>query len=1367
MLVTSHNTERFSEALVRLNRELEILSKNNLQSQAVLAEDFFLSLLNALYGWKLTNANAETRNAKAVDLIGTDDVGSPLLVQVTVTCTRDKVRETLAKAKKAGYAGEGCRIKFAFVGKQNPGAMGKSLIPNEGDAIFDQKRDLLFSEDLVKRFMHLEPTSQDNVLRIVELWTGMHSYEKDARTFEASMIHRINSHLIEQRDNHPSFVLMNGSPDEALLPKVEPIPNRTRRASVDGADPILLSEAVLNSWSSERRTHLLITGRGGVGKTVALLTFATEEGFLPRNVPAVYIPLCELAQYHEQRRDCIDTYLRNTFPKDECDFLGKLSHERRAASPSLILLLDGHNEIPVNLRDDVDRSIKKWAERGGTQVVTTSRIPSLTSVANTRQVDLRGLSKDEVSTYLTNCGVAKPDDGSNLWQVLETPLMLKLYIDVETFKRSMSVPYINLEEPYSAGCLVWNYLQRELWRVIKLNQGDFTKAEYVTSLLLTLPYVCWRMESEHELKITANRFEEYVHDACDYWASGEKPKGFLTTERRLHSSLKWSAADDLFNSQLTILSDETGFLSWNNDGYSLLHQNLRDGLAALHLRNVMERSENNLPEAYTKPISRYVRDFLIELVESNEWDSLLLRLWGFNRQNYPTHAIATHNLLCVIHGKCDGDLSTLDWTCMNLHNVNLFGFRNSDSRMVLSRDKLKFDKTVLRIESFLPQGHSQQITSVCYSSDGSTLASGSYDGTVRLWEVTSGRASMELRAMDGHDAISSICLSPDGRTIAGGSTSGRIHWWHVATGREIRAFNTSFGLNEERREVVAVCFSPDGSIIAGVSGSGHVILWSTVSSEMIGLRKGQGEARAICISPDGSTIATGFSSGRIKLWSMTTLGSIAKLGIRDLYDYGPFLKQFHLDTHDPESEGTMILEREGWVTSVCYSPDGTKLVSGYADGAALIWDVEIGREVMSLFDGINEVWSVCFSSDGSRVATSSSDGVVRIWDASTGELITKLEGGGRIDSVLFSPDDETVAGGLQDGTVRLWDVTTEHYTTLGEHHDWATSTSFSPNGSVLASGSTDGSVRLWDVTAGTLLKRYVGCNGEVSFVAFSPDGTIIAGLYSDGSVLLWDVTSGFEVARLERHPDVISSICFSPDGTSIISGSLDGSVRLWDVTTGRERGSYGTCMQGLSSIALNKDGTIIAGGCTDGSIHLWDRTTGYEMGTNEVLQTNLGTITSICFSPDGSAIALGLQAGQPSLCLLDMVSGKLSVLDGGSWGASCVCFTPSGETIAYVSRGFYHLIHLHNRYADMQRTPVIKQEEITSVCLSPDGHTLAYSSTERIAFLRLNERQTYEDYSYSHHIVPLHGIDISGIDFSLANIGEHDRNILRQNGAKV
>jgi len=115
------------------------------------------------------------------------------------------------------------------------------------------------------------------------------------------------------------------------------------------------------------------------------------------------------------------------------------------------------------------------------------------------------------------------------------------------------------------------------------------------------------------------------------------------------------------------------------------------------------------------------------------------------------------------------------------------------------------------------KGHTHWVWSVSFSPDGSLLASGSYDSTIKLWRVADGSL---VRTLKGHtDWVNSVSFSPDGRLLASGSEDNTIKLWRVSDGSLVRTLKGHTG------EVRSVSFSPDGRLLASGSGDNTIKLW--------------------------------------------------------------------------------------------------------------------------------------------------------------------------------------------------------------------------------------------------------------------------------------------------------------------------------------------------------------------------------------------------------------------------------------------------------------------------------------------------------------------------------------------------------------
>ena len=231
------------------------------------------------------------------------------------------------------------------------------------------------------------------------------------------------------------------------------------------------------------------------------------------------------------------------------------------------------------------------------------------------------------------------------------------------------------------------------------------------------------------------------------------------------------------------------------------------------------------------------------------------------------------------------------------------------------------------------------------------LASGSWDNTIKLWDVNTGK---EIRTLTGHaNWVNSVAFSPDGKFLASGSADCTIKLWQVQTGIEIQTFT---GHSDP---VSSVAYSPrtpttnsqERQLVASGSNDYTIKLWQIYTGRNIYTLTGHSFfVNCIAFSKNGEILASGSGDNTIKLWHVNTG------------------REIH----------TLIGHSDS-VWSVAFSQDGQFLASGSWDNTIKLWHIHSGREISTLTGHSNYVRCVAFSLDGQTLVSGSDDDTIKIW----------------------------------------------------------------------------------------------------------------------------------------------------------------------------------------------------------------------------------------------------------------------------------------------------------------------------------------------------------------------------------------------------
>ncbi|SDF90259.1 WD40 repeat [Dyadobacter soli] len=922
-----------------------------------------------------------------------------------------------------------------------------------------------------------------------------------------------------------------------------------------------LQLAVEALWQNKKSQALLV-GDGGMGKTVSLLLLWRDLLFDENGPVPIFIPLNEYNSSSEaERNDFVVRYIYKNLlnipepPDETVNALWQLFETSRDGKPSLILLLDGLNEVTVP-KGRLMATLNDLAARAdGTQMVISSRNKQIEKLdlasESAALMQILPLTQETVVAYLKEKGQEVPAN-KDLLGLFSNPMMLTLYSGANNIAlRFKDDDRFHFRKVTTYGELLWNFNEAQLAQLTDAN--DEADIRYQNFLLRVLvPYIAYRMEDRGKYAITIRKLADPVFN---FKTLLDEAFAELDTEELTDIYPEFEGKrKELGLGILTELDDKEQrsgkvkqflverlrVLVMEGDDLRFLHQNFRDFFAVCHIRNVTQVAmvRRVLPDVFFR---NYIPVYLRRLLGEIEGEHNVIPTWNAakSRLELPVR----ENLLSAVMDLCRSDSGVVAgeaerafvirnvitiWLDLrqSLAGANL---TNLDLRQIqfnglpLTKHKgsaylpARFEGSIVDGDGFIFNGHYGQINQVHYSADGKKLLTASDDCTIKEWLTATGKL---LQTFTGHDdKVVSARYSPDGQKVVSASYDTFVKEWSVTTGAELASYEHAHS------KVNNAVYSPDGTKILTCADDKLVREWRVETRECNMMYAGHTKnVASVAYSPKGDKILSASADNTVREWFVRTRECLRTL-----------------NGHTEK------------VNSVCYSPDGTLILSASDDRTMIEWSAESDAPFRIYKGHSDQVYSAIYSADGERILSTSKDKTMREWSVKTGlESRTYAGHTDKVNFASYSPDKPRVVSASDDKSIREWSVETgtQLYAISGQS-DWVVNKCIvSPDSKKLLTVNYDRTFSEIHIASGIALQAFRGHEKWLHRARYSSDGTKIISTSDDMTIREWLVETG-ECIRIYRgHAYGVEDATYNADGTQITSRDFGHNFRKWSVATG-------------------------------------------------------------------------------------------------------------------------------------------------------------------------------------------------------------------------
>ena len=520
--------------------------------------------------------------------------------------------------------------------------------------------------------------------------------------------------------------------------------------------------------------------------------------------------------------------------------------------------------------------------------------------------------------------------------------------------------------------------------------------------------------------------------------------------------------------------------------------------------------------------------------------------------------------------------------------------------------------------------HSDYVWDVAVTQDGQRAISASWDNSLKVWDLESGR---ELRTLAGHsNRVYGVAITPGGQRAISASADNTLTVWDLESGRELRT------LVGHSSTVYRVAVTHDGRRAVSASWDKTLKVWDLENGSALYTLAGHtSSVLGLAVTSDGQRAISGSEDRKLKVWDLTSGRELRTL-------------EGHSDS----------------VYCVAVTPDGQRAVSGCFDSTLKVWDLASGHELRTLEGHSGQVNRVVVTPDGQRAVSASEDNTLKVWDLESGCALYTFDGHfSPVHSVTLTPDGQRAVSASEDKTLKVWNLASRaELPTFPRHSASVLGLALTPDRKRLISASRDKTLKVWDLANSGELLTLAGHSAQVNAVAVTPEGRRAISASDDNTLKVWDLTSGCVLLTLTGHSSRVYHVAVIPHGAGAVLASWDGTLKVWDLTTDSELLTLVGHSGPVCGVAVTPDSPRAVSASWDKTLKVWDLTNGGELLT---LVGHSGPVCGVAVTPDGQrAVSASFDN---TLKVWDLKSGReLATLVGHSSPVFCAAVSVDGQS---------------------------------------------------------------------------------------------------------